>query len=174
MRILELKRVLGIDPGSQRTGWGVVESTGSRCQYVASGVIDLRKIDGLVNKLGHLSREIETVLGHYKPTAAAIEAVFHGKNAKSALVLGQARGAAIATLGRTSVECVELSPAEIKLSVAGHGAAGKEQVAQMVERLLDIKLKGPSDEFDALAVAIAGGALVASSTREWMSKHGLG
>lgn len=169
-----MKRILGIDPGSQRTGWGVVESTGSRCTYVASGVVDLRKVDGLANKLGHLSSEIELVLREYKPSAVTVESVFHGKNAKSALVLGQARGAVLAILGRASMDYIELSPAEIKLNVAGHGRAGKEQVAQMVERLLKIKLKGPADEFDALAIAIAGSAVVATSTREWMTKHGLG
>lgn len=151
-----------------------MESTGSRCTYVASGVVDLRKVDGLANKLGHLASEIELVVREYKPSAVTVESVFHGKNAKSALVLGQARGAVLAILGRASLDYIELSPAEIKLNVAGHGRAGKEQVAQMVERLLKIKLKGPADEFDALAIAIAGGAVVATSTREWMTKHGLG
>ena len=169
-----MKRILGVDPGSQRTGWGIVESTGSRSNYIASGVVDLRKIDGLANKLGHLSTEIDQVLREYKPSAVTVESVFHGKNAKSALILGQARGAVLATLGRASLDYIELSPAEIKLSVAGHGRADKKQVAQMVERLLKIKLKGPADEFDALAIAIAGGAVVATSTREWMTKHGLG
>ena len=129
-----------------------MESTGSRCTYVASGIIDLRKVDGLANKLGHLSSEIELVLREYKPGAVTVESVFHGKNAKSALVLGQARGAVLAILGRASLDYFELSPAEIKLNVAGHGRADKEQVAQMVERLLKIKLKGPADEFDALAL----------------------
>ena len=152
---------------------GVVDSAGSRCKYIASGVIDLRKVDGLVDKLGSLAAEIDVILRDYAPDAVAVESVFHGKNAKSALTLGQARGAILATLGRASLQCLELAPAEIKLSVAGHGAAGKDQVAQMVERLLSVKLKGPSDEFDALAIAIAGGAVVATSTREWMTKHGL-
>ena len=153
---------------------GNSESTGSRSNYIASGVVDLRKIDGLANKLGHLSTEIDQVLREYKPSAVTVESVFHGKNAKSALILGQARGAVLATLGRASLDYIELSPAEIKLSVAGHGRADKKQVAQMVERLLKIKLKGPADDFDALAIAIAGGAVVATSTREWMTKHGLG
>ena len=131
-----MKRILGVDPGSQRTGWGIVESTGSRSNYIASGVVDLRKIDGLANKLGHLSTEIDQVLREYKPSAVTVESVFHGKNAKSALILGQARGAVLATLGRASLDYIELSPAEIKLSVAGHGRADKKQVAQMVERLL--------------------------------------
>ena len=118
-----MKRILGVDPGSQRTGWGIVESTGSRSNYIASGVVDLRKIDGLANKLGHLSTEIDQVLREYKPSAVTVESVFHGKNAKSALILGQARGAVLATLGRASLDYIELSPAEIKLSVAGHGRA---------------------------------------------------
>ena len=165
--------MIGIDPGSQRTGWGIVETAGTRCTYVASGVVDLRKLESLTAKLGHLADEIERILQDHKPTVAAIESVFHGKNAKSALVLGQARGAAISTIGRSALECVELSPAEIKLSVAGHGKADKQQVAQMVERLLQIELKGPSDESDALAIAIAGGSMVATSTHAWLAKQGL-
>ena len=168
-----MKRILGVDPGSQRTGWGPVESSGTRCDYVASGVIELRKVDGLAFKLAHLAQQLEEVISRYCPTTVAVEAVFHGKNAKSALVLGQARGAALSVVGRAGIECVELSPAEIKLSVAGHGRADKIQVAQMVERLLKIELKGPSDQSDALAIAIAGGAMVATSTQEWMKKQGL-
>ena len=168
-----MKRVLGIDPGSQRTGWGIVESAGTRCTYVASGVVDLRTLEGLSVKLGLLADEIELVVREYQPDIAAIESVFHGKNVKSALVLGQARGAVLSVLGRASLECVELSPSEIKLSVAGHGKADKVQVAQMVERLLQIKVKGPNDESDALAIAIAGGSMVATSTHDWMTKQGL-
>ena len=168
-----MKRVIGIDPGSQRTGWGIVETSGTRTTYVASGVIDLRKVDGLSAKLGRLAEGIERLLQDYAPNLAAIESVFHGKNAKSALILGQARGAAISVIGRSQLDCVELAPAEIKLSVAGHGKADKVQVAQMVERLLRIEVKGPSDESDALAIAIAGGAMVATSTHAWLAKQGM-
>ena len=168
-----MKRVLGIDPGSQRTGWGVVETSGTRCTYIASGTVDLRKVDGLVARLGLLAEEVSELVGKFRPDVAAIESDFHGKSAKSALVLGQARGAVLSVIGRASLDCVELSPSEIKLSVAGHGKADKTQVAQMVERLLMIKVKGPSDESDALAIAIAGGSMVATSTHEWMTKAGL-
>ena len=168
-----MKRVIGIDPGSQRTGWGIVETSGTRSTYVASGVIDLRKFEVLSTRLGSLADQIERVLQDYEPNLAAIESVFHGKNAKSALILGQARGAAISVIGRSELECVELSPAEIKLSVAGHGKADKIQVAQMVERLLRIEVKGTSDESDALAIAIAGGSMIATSTHAWLAKQGI-
>ena len=168
-----VKRVLGIDPGSQRTGWGIVETSGTRCTYVASGVIDLRKVDGLAARLGVLAGEVSALLDKFKPDAAAIESVFHGKNAKSALVLGQARGAVLSVLGQASLQCIELAPSEIKLSVAGHGKADKVQIAQMVERLLLIEVKGSNDESDALAIAIAGGSRVATSTQAWMTKQGL-
>ena len=171
-----VKRVLGIDPGSQRTGWGIVETSGTRCTYVASGVIDLRKVDGLWGGGGAFADaagEVSALLDKFKPDAAAIESVFHGKNAKSALVLGQARGAVLSVLGQASLQCIELAPSEIKLSVAGHGKADKVQIAQMVERLLLIEVKGSNDESDALAIAIAGGSRVATSTQAWMTKQGL-
>lgn len=147
--------ILGIDPGSSCTGWGVVCGDGNEFHYVASGAITLRPKTPLHVKLRTIHVEIERVIQEYSPTHFAIEEVFFNKNPKSTLILGEARGAAILAAALAEVPVYEYSPREVKQSVTGNGAADKSQVKFMLGKLL--RLTPPpenADESDALAVAI--------------------
>jgi crossover junction endodeoxyribonuclease RuvC len=146
-------RVLGIDPGSQCTGFGVVDATGPRLSYVASGVI--RTGEGeFAARLCEIFRGVETVVAQYRPQEIAIERVFVNRNAESALKLGQARGAAICGTAGADAEMFEYATREIKLAVVGSGNAEKAQVQLMIKSIL--KLEGPmtADAADALAAAV--------------------
>lgn len=150
-----MTRILGIDPGSRRLGWGIVDAEGSRMQHVAHGVIAPGASASLPERLAEIFDGIEDVIARWQPQAAAIEQVFTARGPKAALVLGQARGAALLALQRGGLGIGEYTPAEIKLAVAGHGRASKEQLAGMVTRLLRVELDGVAhDASDALAIAI--------------------
>ncbi len=150
--------VLGIDPGSRRTGWGVVRAEGSQLTLLAAGVLRPSVKDRLEHRLACLQSELREVLDHHAPDWVGMESVFHGVNTRSLVILGQARGALMAEVGGCSARLIELSPAEVKKAVTGRGGATKEQVEHMVGVLL-----GPSaremprqlDATDALAVALA-------------------
>jgi crossover junction endodeoxyribonuclease RuvC len=146
-------RVLGIDPGSQCTGFGVVDATGPRLAYVASGVIRTSQGD-FAARLCEIFRCVQTVVAQYRPQEIAIERVFVNRNPDSALKLGQARGAAICGTAGANAELFEYATREIKLAVVGSGSAEKSQVQLMMKSLL--KLEGPlaSDAADALAAAV--------------------
>ena len=148
--------IFGIDPGSVRTGWGVVRSEGSSFKYVDSGVIRLPGDEALAIRLEIVFREISATLAAFHPDRVFLESLFHHKNARSALVLGHARGVILlaAKLGQSAIE--ELSPAEVKQAVTGNGRAEKEQVQEMVRIILGRDIKAQKDESDALAIAIAG------------------
>lgn len=156
-------RVLGIDPGSQRLGWGVVDRAGSGMALAGMGVIRPSAAWTPARRLAHIHAELLGILQSYGPQCVAIESVFHGVNIRSLVVLGQARGAALAAAGTCAASLVELSPAEIKRAVTGNGQATKDQVAHMVGMLLgplareQLAVQKPArDATDALAVAIAG------------------
>jgi crossover junction endodeoxyribonuclease RuvC len=150
-----MTRILGIDPGSRHLGWGVVDAEGSRMQHVAHGVIAPGARLPLPERLAEIFRALEEVVAQWEPQAAAIEQVFTARGPKAALVLGHARGAALVALQRGGLAIGEYTPAEIKLAVAGHGRASKEQLAGMVARLLSVELTGVAhDATDALAIAI--------------------
>lgn len=150
-----MTRILGIDPGSRRLGWGIVDAEGSRMQHVAHGVIAPGASCSLPERLAEIFDGIEEVIARWRPQAAAIENVFTARGPKAALVLGQARGAALVALKRGDLPIGEYTPAEIKLAVAGHGRASKEQLAAMVGRLLKTDLGGVThDASDALAISI--------------------
>jgi crossover junction endodeoxyribonuclease RuvC len=150
-----MTRLLGIDPGSRHLGWGVVDAEGSRMQHVAHGVIAPGAKLPLPERLAGIFQGLEDVIARWQPEAAAIEQVFTARGPKAALVLGQARGAALLALHRGGLTIGEYAPAEIKLAVAGHGRASKEQLAGMVGRLLAVELTGVAhDATDALAIAI--------------------
>jgi len=146
-------RVLGIDPGSQCTGFGVLDATGPRLAYVASGVIRTSQGD-FAARLCEIFRCVQTVVAQYRPQEIAIERVFVNRNPDSALKLGQARGAAICGTAGANAELFEYATREIKLAVVGSGSAEKSQVQLMMKSLL--KLEGPlaSDAADALAAAV--------------------
>jgi len=150
-----MTRLLGIDPGSRRLGWGIVDAEGSRMQHVAHGVIAPPASLALPVRLAAIFEELEELIARWRPTASAIEQVFSARGPRSALILGHARGAALIALQRGGLEIGEYAPAEIKLSVAGHGRASKQQLAAMVARLLGVDLAGVADDAtDALAIAI--------------------
>ena len=148
-------RVLGLDPGSRYTGWGILDRSGSRLEPVAHGRIALPQKKPLSVRFGILGREIASLLERWNPETAALESLFHGVNTRSLIVLAQARGALLGTLGAARIEVVEYSPTEIKSAVTGNGRADKEQVARMVAMILGLRdVRMSPDESDALAVAI--------------------
>ncbi|MDR1775263.1 MAG: crossover junction endodeoxyribonuclease RuvC [Actinomycetes bacterium] len=149
-------RVLGIDPGLVHTGWGVIDSSGaSTSRAVAYGVIDTRSSDPLSTRLDAIYSGIVSVIERYRPDAAALESVYFGLNAKTALSLGQARAAAILATARRGLTLGEYPPATIKNVVVGQGRAEKEQVAYMVRMLLGLDHEPhPDHASDALAAAI--------------------
>jgi crossover junction endodeoxyribonuclease RuvC len=147
------RRILGIDPGSRRTGYGIVDVRGNNLSPVAWGVIRTDASASFPERLYRIHEQLAEVIRRHKPTEAAIEDVFLAKNAASALKLGQARGAAIVTCRAHDLPVYEYSAKEIKAAATGYGAAPKEQVAGMVCRLLGIREGVPPDATDALAMA---------------------
>ena len=142
--------IIGIDPGSRRTGYGVIRLEGNRHCYVASGYLDLTSYPSY-ERPRQIFLGLQEIIQTYKPHEAAIEQVFMHENPNSALKLGQARGAAMVALDMT---VSEYAAREVKKSVVGHGAADKEQVQFMVRRLLNITGKIQADAADALAIAL--------------------
>lgn len=148
-------RVLGVDCGTERTGYGVVESDGRLHRMVASGVIRTRNTRPLAERLLEISRGLREVIRTYSPAAAAVESVFFAANARSALKLAHVRGIALLAIAEAGLECGEYSPLEVKTSVVGYGRAEKGQVQLMVQSLLRLEAPVASeDACDALAVAI--------------------
>ena len=147
-------RVLGLDPGSRYTGFGVIERKGSRIRLVSQGRIALASTDPLAHRLAALVRETEQLIAAHRPDVAVLETLFRGVNTKSLIVLAQARGALVATVARAGLPLYEYSPAEIKSAVTGHGRADKEQVARMVRMILGLEAALTPDAGDALAAAI--------------------
>ena len=147
-------RIIGIDPGSIKTGYGVIDYNGSSTSYVTSGVIDAKK-DSFNNRLKIIFESLAEIIREHKPDQMAVETVFVHKNASSALKLGHARAAAICASFESNINIFEYSPREVKLSTVGTGKAEKEQVMEMVKLILSIKqVKLNLDESDALAVGI--------------------
>jgi len=147
------RRILGIDPGSRFTGYGIVELDGDRIRWVASGCIKV-KGDDLGNKLRIIAQGLNELLESHQPDEVAIEQVFLHRNVDSALKLGQARGAAISTVALRALPVSEYSPSQIKKSVVGKGNAAKEQVQHMIKALLCLSRIPQEDAADALAVAV--------------------
>jgi crossover junction endodeoxyribonuclease RuvC len=148
-------RVFGIDPGSDRTGYGCVESDGSRHRIVVCGAIRAAADASFPNKLLRIHRQLALLIAENRPDCCAIENVFHSVNARSALILGHARGVAMLAAVEAGLPVTEYTPAEIKRAVVGYGRADKAQVQQMVKLLLKLaRVPTPHDAADALAVAI--------------------
>ena len=145
--------ILGIDPGSRTTGFGLIENQADRLRYIDSGNIRVSG-DSLPQRLGCIFNEIENVIQIHRPQQMSIENVFMARNPDSALKLGQARGAAICAAYRCGLEIAEYAPREIKQAIVGSGAANKQQVQHMVKRLLGIRRQLKADEADGLAIAI--------------------
>lgn len=148
--------ILGIDPGSRITGYGLVQAEQGRLSYHASGCIRLQG-ETLAQKLAQIYASISELIAQYRPDQVAIEQVFMAKNADSALKLGQARGAALVCLANHGFAVHEYSAKEVKLAVTGSGAADKTQVQQMVVHLLKLSATPQADAADALAIALCHG-----------------
>jgi len=147
-------RLLGIDPGLRHTGWGVIESAGSRLRYVADGSVSTDETLALALRLVQLHDGLRVVLERYRPDAAAVEESFVNRNPATTLKLGLARAVALLVPALAGIGVSEYPANLVKKSVVGAGHAGKEQVAAMVRRLLPGCLPSGSDAADALAVAI--------------------
>lgn len=164
-------RILGIDPGSQRTGIGVIDvAADGRCSYVHAQAIKLLDAADFPSRLGLLCEALEGVLDQWQPQQVAIETVFMDKSATSALKLGHARGAALATVVRRHLPISEYAPRVIKQSLVGRGAADKDQVQHMVRLLLGLpEVKLQADAADALAVALTHAHMSATASRTGIS-----
>ena len=144
-------RILGLDPGSRLTGWGVIEVDGADCRCLAQGRIEVGSLP-VAQRLARIHEAVTAVIADWRPAEAAVERVFVGRNVESALKLGQARGAALAALG--ALEVVEYAPRAVKLATTGYGGAEKLQVAHMMRALLKVEGRLTADAADALAVAL--------------------
>ena len=146
-------RILGLDPGLRVTGYGVIDKVGQQLTYVASGVVRTETGE-LPARIKIIFDGVSEVLGQFRPDASAVEKVFVNVNPQSTLLLGQARGAAIAALTQASQPVFEYTALQVKQAVVGNGHAEKDQVKHMVKRLLNLPAEPRADSADALACAI--------------------
>ncbi len=151
-----MTRILGIDPGSLATGYGVIDIDGNHATHVAHGTIRLKEKD-IALKLKALFHELSAIIGTYQPDEAAIERVFLHKNADSALKLGQARGCAITACADLDLQIFEYTANQVKQATVGKGHAAKQQVQHMIRILLCLNKEPQSDAADALAIALCHG-----------------
>jgi crossover junction endodeoxyribonuclease RuvC len=147
--------VLGIDPGTASTGFGVIRSGPQVLRALSGGVISTSAADPLERRLAAIAARREDLLREHRPDAMAVEDIYFGRNVRTAFAVGQARGAVLAAAGGLDIPCFAYTPQQVKLAVCGSGAAGKEQVQRMVSALLGLESPPASDHAaDALAVAI--------------------
>lgn len=148
-------RVIGIDPGTAVTGYGVVETRDNRLQAVTYGVIRTRSDLPAANRLEKIHNGLKEIIAEHKPQVASIEKLFVSKNPAAALAVGQARGVSLLAAVSSGLEVVEFSPVEVKQAVVGYGKADKRQVQEMVKVLLGLsEVPRPDDAADGLALAI--------------------
>ena len=147
-------RVLGIDPGTANTGYGVVSSAPGRLTALASGVIETSSRTPLERRLADIHARVAELIDEHEPDAVAVEDLFFGNNARSAFAVGQARGVVMLAAGQRAVPCASYTPQQVKGAVCGSGRAAKDQVQRMVQTLLALdELPRPDHAADALAVA---------------------
>jgi len=147
-------RILGIDPGTRITGYGIIDVEGNRLRHVDNGIVKTRSSDPLPLRLKAIFDGLTVVLKEFSPEAVAIEQVFLAKNPKAALTLGHARGTAVIASVNLNLEVHEYSALQVKSAVVGYGHAAKQQVQHMVKVLLNLPEVAQEDAADALAVAI--------------------
>ena len=162
-------RILGIDPGLRHTGWGVIESVGTRLSFISAGTISSRQADSLSERLLTLHEGLSAVLSEFAPAEAAVEQTFVNRDASATLKLGHARGIAMLAPALCAVPVAEYAPNMVKKSVVGSGHAGKDQIRMMVNILLPKATFDSDDAADALAIAIChahhGGRRLVSASR---------
>jgi crossover junction endodeoxyribonuclease RuvC len=165
-------KIFGIDPGSERTGYGCVERTGSRHRLVMCGSLAAPASASFPERLKHIYAGLTALLAESRPDCVAVESIFHARNVRSALKLGHARGVALLAASEAGLEVVEYAPAEIKRAVVGYGRAEKPQIQQMVKLLLGLeRAPSPHDVADALAVAICHLHNATGSVAETVRRH---
>jgi len=147
--------ILGIDPGLTKTGFGVISVKNNNIKLLDYGIIEPNKTDSLSKRLFTIHQDIENLIDTYLPTIFSIEEVFYGKNIKSALLLGQARGSAMITAAKFNIPVFEYSAKKVKQAITGNGNADKIQVQYMIKQMLNMKiLPQPLDASDAIAIAL--------------------
>lgn len=156
---MHTRRIMGLDPGLNHMGWGIIDVTGSKLIHVANDTVNTKVSEGLAGRLLHLHKEIARIIAEYHPDDFAVEQAFVFKDPQAAIKLGHARAAAILAAAMADVYVAEYTPNYIKKCVVGVGHAGKEQIQAMVRQLLPgCNFKSP-DAADALAVAITHASL---------------
>lgn len=148
------ERVLGIDPGSRVTGWGVIERDGSGLRVVEAGVVRLVASHPIAARLGRLLLECGALVGRWRPTVIALERAFVARNVQSALRLGEVRGVVFAAAAVANLPVCEYAPTQVKLAATGYGHAAKDAVGRGVSMRLGLAAPPPSDAADALALAL--------------------
>jgi len=151
--VIEKYKILGVDPGTNVLGYGLLEVDKKTCTMITMGVINLKKFDTHQIKLKEIYLQLQEIIETYLPKVLAIEAPFYGKNVQSMLKLGRAQGVSMAAAITMGLEIMEYAPKEIKKSITGNGNASKEQVAAMLKSILKIKTNHPLDATDALGAA---------------------
>lgn len=150
-------RVLGIDPGFDRNGFGVVDDIGGKLIHIDHGVLQTSKDDDFLYRLKQVRDNVAGLIEKYKPDAVAVEKLFFQTNAKTAINVGMARGVVLLAIADANKKLIEPTPNQVKQGTAGHGQADKKQVQEMVKRLLKLDaVPKPDDAADALAIAIVG------------------
>lgn len=158
-------RIFGVDPGSGRTGYGCIETDGTRHHMVGCGAISVPTRALLPDKLRSIHTRVSELIARYQPSSVAVEGPFHAKNARSALTLGQVKGVVLLAASQAGLSVAEYSPTQVKRAVVGYGRAEKHQVQEMVTRLLGLaEPPSPLDVSDALAVAVCHAHLQATET----------
>lgn len=146
--------ILGIDPGSQITGFGFIQKKNDQLTHLENGLIDCRKKKSFPDRLIFIFQNIQKIIKKFNPSCVAIESIFYAKNVQSAIKLGQARGVILVASSLLNLPVFEYTPLEVKQAVVGYGQASKEQVGQMVRRLLRLPQVAEENASDALAIAI--------------------
>lgn len=147
--------IMGIDPGTATTGWGVIDNTKKEPQYVAAGIVSTPKTQTDAARLTIIYKDIQTLLRKYQPDVVAVERLFFGTNVTTALTVGQARGVVLLAIEQYDLEAFSYTPPQVKLALTGYGRADKKQMQEMVKKILGLKtIPKPDDAADALAVAL--------------------
>lgn len=148
-------RILGVDPGTLITGFGIIDFNENEISYISSGIIRISAVDDFAFRLKKIHDDLTAVIKKYKPDEFALETAFYGKNVQSALKIGYARGVSLLTAAQNNLNVREYSPREIKKAICGKGSSSKQQIQFMISKICGIKTDNLKyDETDALAVAV--------------------
>ncbi len=162
-------KVLGLDPGIRKTGYGIVAINNNKLQLVDTGIIKTKDKEDISKKITYIYNEVTKIIKKFNPTEAAIEDVFMSVNIRSALILGHARGAAMIACSNNNIDIYTYEPTLVKKTIVGRGRADKTQVAFMVGQILGEKPDWPKDASDALAIAICH-----CTIKQTMNKYNIG